>query len=109
MADYIISPYAISFDSIKEALQSYIQNKSTNTWQDFYVSGAGETLVELDAAIATFYAFHFIIGRREAYLPTAQNYASIIGSAQTLGYNASRGHNLYVEIEIVPSATQTLA
>ena len=109
MADYIISPYAISFNSIKEALQNYIQNKSVNTWQDFYVSGAGETIVELDAAIAAFYAFHFIIGRREAYLPTAQNYASIVGAAETLGYNVSRGHNLYVEIEVTPNATQTLA
>lgn len=109
MADYIISPYAISFDSIKEALQNYIRNKSVNTWQDFYVSGAGETIVELDAAIAAFYAFHFIIGRREAYLPTAQNYASVVGAAETLGYNVSRGHNLYIEIEIVPNATQTLA
>ena len=37
MADFIISPYAISFTNIKNSLQSYIQNKSdvTSTWKDF--------------------------------------------------------------------------
>ena len=62
MADFIISPYAISYNSIKEALQNYIENKSeaTNTWKDFYASGAGETILELDAAVAAFYVFHFI-------------------------------------------------
>ena len=65
MADFIISPYAVSFNSIKTCLQQYIQNKANVTWTDFYTSGAGETLVELNAAVAAFYAFHFIIGRRE--------------------------------------------
>ena len=109
MADYIISPYAISFTNIKESLQAYIQNKAYATWTDFYTAGAGETIVELDAAIAAFYAFHFIIGRREAYLPTAQNYASVVGGAQTMGYCASRGHNLKIKIQIIPEKTQTLA
>ena len=111
MADFIISPYALSYNSIKEALQSYIQNKSElqNTWKDFYVSGAGETILELDAAVAAFYAFHFILGRKEAYLPTAQNYTSIVGGAQALGYSASRGHNLYLQANIIPNTTQTLS
>lgn len=110
MADFIISPYAISFNSIKEALESYISNKSnvTTTWQDFYTAGAGQTVLELDAALGAFYAFHFIIGRRESYLPTAMNYNSIVGGAQALGYNASRGHNLYLKLKLIPSITQTL-
>lgn len=109
MADYIISPYAISFTNIKESLQAYIKNKSYVSWTDFYTAGAGETIIELDAAIAAFYAFHFIIGRREAYLPTAQNYASVVGGAQTIGYCASRGHNLKIAIDIIAANTQTLA
>ena len=109
MADYIVSPYAISFTNIKESLQAYIKNKAYVTWTDFYTAGAGETIIELDAAIAAFYAFHFIIGRREAYLPTAQNYASVVGGAQTIGYCASRGHNLKIAIQIIPRQTQTLA
>ena len=109
MADFIISPYAVSFNSIKTCLQQYIQNKANVTWTDFYTSGAGETLVELNAAVAAFYAFHFIIGRRESYLPTAQNYASVIGGAQTLAYSASRGNNLHLYIDIIPMSTQTLS
>jgi hypothetical protein len=110
MADFIISPYAISFNSIKNALQNYIQNKSdvTKTWKDFYASGAGETIVELDAAVAAFYAFHFIIGRRESYLTVAQNYNSLVGGALALGYNASRGHNVFAKLKIVPTKSQTL-
>lgn len=111
MADFIISPYAISFNSIKNALQNYIQNKSdvTKTWKDFYTAGAGETIIELDAAVAAFYAFHFIIGRRESFLTVAQNYNSVIGGALALGYNASRGHNVYVNLNIVPEQSQTLS
>ena len=111
MADFIISPYAISYNSIKNALQSYIQNKSdvTTKWQDFYTAGAGETILELDAAVASFYAFHFIIGRRESFLTVAQNYNSVVGGALSLGYNCSRGHNVHVRIQIVPNTTQTLS
>ena len=111
MADFIISPYAISFNSIKNALETYIQNKSdvTTTWKDFYTAGAGQTVLELDAAVAAFYAFHFIIGRRESYLTVAQNYNSVVGGALSLGYNCSRGHNVFIDIIIVPSQTQTLS
>lgn len=112
MANFIISPYAISFDSIKNALQSYINDKSkssvVDTWTDFYTAGAGETILELDAAVAAFYAFHFIIGRREAYLPVAQNYSAILGGAETLGYSASRGRNLHAKLKIVPDKSQVI-
>lgn len=112
MANFIISPYAISYTNIKNALQKYINDKNVSsvldTWSDFYTAGAGQTIVELDAAVAAFYAFHFIIGRREAYLPVAQNYSSILGGAETLGYCASRGHNVHLAVTIIPNATQTL-
>lgn len=111
MADFIISPYAISYNSIKDALQVYIQNKSdlNTTWKDFYTASAGQTIVELDAAVAAFYAFHFIIGRRESFLTVAQNYSSVVGGALSLGYNCSRGHNVHVRLSIVPNRTQTLS
>ena len=112
MADFIISPYAISFNSIKNALQTYINDKNvssvTDTWSDFYTAGAGQTILELDAAVAAFYAFHFLIGRRETYLPVAQNYSSIVGGAESLGYNSSRGHNVHVSFTIIPNTTRTL-
>lgn len=111
MADFIISPYAISFTNIKNSLQSYIQNKSdvTSTWKDFYTAGAGQTVLELDAAVAAFYAFHFIIGRRESFLTVAQNYNSVVGGALDKGYNCSRGHNVHIRIQIVPTKTQSLS
>lgn len=112
MANFIISPYAISYNSIKNALQNYINDKNISsvldTWSDFYTAGAGQTIIELDAAVASFYAFHFLIGRREAYLPVAQNYNSIIGGAESLGYSASRGHNVKVGITIIPNTTKTI-
>ena len=111
MADFIISPYAISFTNIKNSLQSYIQNKSdvTSTWKDFYTAGAGQTVLELDAAVAAFYAFHFIIGRRESFLTVAQNYNSVVGGALDKGYNCSRGHNVHIRIQVVPTKTQSLS
>ena len=58
MADFIISPYAISFNSIKNALEKYINDKNVSSvldvWSDFYTAGAGQTIVELDAAVAAF-------------------------------------------------------
>ena len=111
MADFIISPYAISYNSIKNALENYIQNKSdvTATWKDFYTASAGQSIIEMDAAVAAFYAFHFIIGRRESFLNVAQNYSSVVGGALSLGYNCSRGHNVHARVQIVPNATQTLS
>ena len=74
MADFIISPYAISFDSIKNNLQQYVSSKPENeTWLDFYASSAGETIIEIAAALGAFYAYHFIVGRRETFLSCAEN------------------------------------
>lgn len=110
MADFIISPYAISFDSIKNNLKDYVNSKPENeTWLDFYASSAGETIIEIAAALGAFYAYHFIVGRRESFLSSAQNMTSVIGLAQNLGYSTSRGENLQVSINIVPNQTVTLA
>lgn len=110
MADFIISPYAISFDSIKNNLQQYVSSKPENeTWLDFYASSAGETIIEIAAALGAFYAYHFIVGRRETFLSCAENRTSLIGLSQNLGYSVSRGDNLQVSINIVPNQTITLA
>lgn len=103
MNKFIISPYAISWDSIKNNLQQYVANKNNQGWKDFYASSAGETLIELMAALGTFYAYQFIAGRRESFLSFAQNYSSVLGLAQNLGYSASRGNNLKLELNITPN------
>ena len=109
MPNFIISPYAISWDSIKNQLQSYIQGKTENeTWKDFYVSGAGQTVLEIAAALGAFYAYHFIVGRRECYLTSAQNYTSIVGLAQNNGYSCKRGNNLQVIINFTPEVETSL-
>lgn len=109
MAEFIISPYAISFDSIRNNLQDYISSKPNGeAWKDFYASGTGETVVEIAAALGAFYAYQFIMGRREAFLSVAQNYSSAIGLAENLGYSAARGENLQLTLNIVPNQTITL-
>ena len=109
MADFIISPYAISFDSIKNNLKDYVNSKPENeTWLDFYDASAGETVIEIASALGAFYAYHFIVGRRETFLSCAQNKTSLIGLAQNLGYSVSRGSNLQLSINIVPNETVTL-
>lgn len=109
MADFIISPLAISFDSIKASLQNYVNTKPENeSWKDFYASSAGETIIEIAAALGAFYAYQAIVGRRESFLSVAQNYTSVLGLAQNLGYSASRGKNLQVSVNIIPNQTVTL-
>lgn len=106
MPNFIISPYAISWESIRNQLQEYIKGKTEEeTWKDFYTSGAGETVIEIAAALGAFYAYHFIVGRRECYLSSAQNYTSIVGLAQNNGYSTARGTNLQININFAPSVT----
>lgn len=109
MANFIISPYAISFDSIRNNLQDYVTSKPEGEgWKDFYASSAGQTIIEIAAALGAFYAYQFIVGRREAFLSVANNYTSLIGLAENLGYSVSRGQNLKLTLNIVPSETITL-
>ena len=55
MSDFIVSPYAISFESIKNSLETYVANKPEGeSWKDFYASGAGQTVIELAAALGSF-------------------------------------------------------
>ena len=106
MAEFIVSPYAISFDSIRNNLQDYISGKPNGeAWKDFYASGTGETVVEIAAALGAFYAYQFIMGRREAFLSVAQNYSSAVGLAENLGYSVARGENLKLFLNIVPNQT----
>ena len=110
MAEFIINPFSISFEMIKNSLDNYVASKPEDSaWKDFYASSVGETIIEIASALGTFYAYQFIVGRREAYLATAQNYSSLLGISQTLGYSASRGTNVMVRISFIPTTTQTLA
>lgn len=109
MAEFIINPFSISFEMIRNSLENYIAAKpEEEAWKDFFDSSVGQTIIELAAALGTFYSYQFIIGRREAYLATAQNRTSLIGLSQTLGYSVSRGENVRVRLSFIPAETQTL-
>ena len=108
--NFIINPTQISFDEIRTALETYVASKPADeSWQDFYVSGAGQTIIEIAAALGAFYAYHFIAGRRESFLSVAQNYSSLVGIAENLGYSTSRGDNLQMSINIVLNQNLTLS
>lgn len=107
--NFIVSPYAISFDSILSELSTYVQSKpASEAWVDFYSSSAGQTVLELCAALGAMYSYQFILGRRESYLATAQNYSSIVGLSQSLGYSVYRGSNVKVTLHFVANQTQAL-
>lgn len=109
MANFIISPLAISFESIRNSLQAYVASKPEDqTWKDFYASSAGETVIEIAAALGAWYAYQFIVGRRESYLSTAQNYTSLLGLAENNGYSANRGNNLKINVTFNVNQTITL-
>ena len=109
MANFIISPLAISFESIRNSLQVYVASKPEDqSWKDFYASSAGETIIEIAAALGAWYAYQFIVGRRESYLATAQNYTSVLGLAENNGYSTDRGNNLKINITFNVNQTITL-
>lgn len=107
--NFIINPYSISFESIRNDLMQYVSSKPDEAaWKDFFASGAGQTIIELISALGAMYSYQFILGRREAYLSVAQNYSSILGVANNAGYCASRGQNARVRLTIVPTVSMTL-
>lgn len=107
--NFIINPYSISFESIRNDLMQYVSSKPDEAaWKDFFASGAGQTIIELIAALGAMYSYQFILGRREAYLSVAQNYSSILGVANNAGYCASRGQNARIRLTIVPNVSMTL-
>ena len=109
MANFIISPLAISFESIRNSLQAYVASKPEDqSWKDFYASSAGETIIEIAAALGAWYAYQFIVGRRESYLATAQNYTSVLGLAENNGYSTDRGNNLKINVTFNVNQTITL-
>ena len=106
MAEFIINPYNISFEAIRTDLEQFVANKPEDeAWHDFYASSVGQTVIEIASALGTFYSYQFIVGRREAYIGTAQNYSSVVGLSQTLGYSAPRGTNVMCKLTILPNTT----
>lgn len=107
--NFIINPLSISYESIKSDLLNYISNKpEQDSWSDYFATSAGTSVIELIAALGAFYIYHFIMGRRESYLSTCNNYSSALGSAEASGYSASRGVNSIVKLKIIPNTSAVL-
>lgn len=108
MAEFIVDPRAASFEQARTLIEDYIQNKPNfSTWEEFYSSGAGQTVVELIAGLLVYQQYNNIVGRRESYMEYAQNLSSGRAIANVLGYSATRGRNPVVTISMLPQETKT--
>jgi len=87
----LIDPRSLSFEQIKEDLETYVASRSdAATWRDFFSSSAGTILIEMMAGMGAFLSFHATAARREAYLDTANLDTSIYNLAIMLGYPVNR-------------------
>ena len=87
----IIDPKSLSFNSILEDLNEYIQNlPEADKWKDFYLSGAGTTQTELLAGLGAFLGFHSLGARRESYLDSCRLYTSSVNICNIVGYPVQR-------------------
>ena len=108
MATFNINPLSISFESILSDLQLMIASKP-EAFQDFFTDGSGSAVVDMAAALGAYYAYQIITQRRELSMAHAQNYSSLLGNAYDKGYNVSRGNNLWLHLDIIPSYTGYLS
>ena len=104
MAEFNVSPYAITYEQIRDNLRLMIASNS-NTFTDFFNDGSGSSVVDLAAALGAFFAFHVIMQRKEFTLEQATSYKSLIGNAYDKGYNVSRGKNLRIKLTCTPKST----
>jgi len=106
---FVIDPTSVSFSQIKEDIELFLLSKpDADAWIDFFASGTGQTVVELIAGLASLLSYNIITGRREVYLPYAQNRSSHIASAQSMGYSVFRGRNSVIRLTVTPNVTQIL-
>jgi len=101
---FIVNPTSISETQIFNDLKTFVDTKpDAAKWQNFFNSAVGTTILKIMAGLSAYYSYNNIVGRREAYLPYAQNRSSIIGGAQQLGYSAFRGRNALLTLTVTPN------
>jgi hypothetical protein len=105
----IVDPTSVSFNQIKADILAYVQAKPDYaSWQDFYDSGAGTTLIELLSGFATYLQFSIVSSRRETYLAHAAQRSAVAGVSETLGYSMSRGKNVQLSLNVTPTSTRLI-
>jgi hypothetical protein len=99
MERFIIDPKNISPESIKQDFIDYLNTRlEALKWKGFFESSAGQLIVNFITGYAAFLIYHLTVGRREAYLTSAENRSSHIGIAQNLSYSVFRGRNATLDI-----------
>jgi len=107
-SNFIIDPQSISFEEAKSDIENWLDTRPDSLkWEDYFKASAGQTIIELIAGAMTFSSYQIITGRREAYLPFAENRSSGVAIASQLGYSAFRGANANIKLHMTPLATKT--
>lgn len=89
----VINTSSLSFEQIKSDIISYLGNNvntNPNKWLDTFSSGAGMTIAELIAGLASYVAFAALNSRKEAFLDTAKQKSSIYSMANIRGLTINR-------------------
>lgn len=104
--ELIIKNKSQSFEQIVIDLNVYLRSlPDWESWQDYYKTGSGQTIIELIAGLGA-QLFYFInIQRQENYLQTAMNRSSVVGVSQILGYSAGRGNAVKAVITVTSNQT----
>ena len=77
------------FNDLVTSLQNNLQ-ANQSAWKDLYRSGTGQMLIELFAAVGSLVLYYIERRAEETYLPTAQNYSSVVNLVRLLNYIPSR-------------------
>lgn len=81
------------FDSIREALLTYVSITYPDKFNDFIASSEFIAILDLVAYLGHSLAFRTDLNSRENFLDTAERRESILRLAKTLGYNKARPTN----------------
>lgn len=101
MSEFITDPNTINFQTAKDQINEYIQQKPEYArWKDFWESTAGDNIVSLIAGLQTYIGYQTIVGRREAYQRSAETRSANIAIASQQGYSVFRGRNTQITLTI---------
>lgn len=99
----VINNTSLSFDDVKKDIINYLgSNANTNPdkWLDTFSSGAGMTIAEVIAGLASYISFAAINSRKEAFLDTARLESSVYSMANIRGLPVSRPEAPRVVVEL---------
>jgi len=106
----IIQQNAVSFETIKAALDAYIKSQAPGLrWLDFFESGPGTIIEELMAGLGAFKSFAELDGRVEATLDFARLLSSVYELAFNRGFLVPPSQAAQITLYLVPNVNITVA